>query len=327
MNEISLKIPGRICLFGDKIDLLGKPVIAASIEKFMYFNFKPRNDNKIRFYSEDFPEEEEIFDISDKERLFNQDRHLKYWHACLKSLENDIDDGKIKGFSATVKSDIPIGAGLSSSAAVCVGFLKGLSIMFDLGLSKADIAEHAYHAEHDILNIMCGRMDQYSISYGGVTFISTGDTPSVENINVDRIPLVIGDSQEPREAKKILNRVKRELENGNELYLKVFDEINNIVHEGKKILENSCDLKEIGMLMSRQQEQENLIDTATKKINLMCKTAIEHGAFGAKQMGAGGGGCMLACCPNEEVQKSVAKSLIEAGGTAEMANIFRYSNG
>nr|MDO8115216.1 hypothetical protein [Candidatus Sigynarchaeota archaeon] len=324
MSSVKLAVPGRICLFGDKIDLIGRPVIAATIDKFMYFEMETRNDGVIHFFSKEYPAEEETFSVNDKKALFNYNCHLKYWHACLKSLESSINAGKIKGFSANVRTDIPIGAGLSTSAAVSVGFLSGINHLFGLNLSKADIAEHAYNAEHNILGIMCGRMDQYSIAFGGITFISTGDTPRVDVLNVKRVPLVVGDSCEPREAKKVLNRVKTELEKKNKIYTDAFDVLHKVVLEGKHHLEDGCDLRRIGKLMCMHQEQENIIGAATDKLNRMCKIAIENGAFGAKQMGAGGGGCMLAVCADEKIQKKVATALNKAGGKAEMINIFCY---
>jgi mevalonate kinase len=167
-------------------------------------------------------------------------------------------------------------------------------------------------------------MDQYSIAFGGITFISTGDTPRVDVLNVKRLPLVVADSCEPREAKKVLNRVKQELENKNPVYHGAFDIIHKGVIEGRKHLENGCDLKRLGELMNTQQRQENVIGAATDKLNLLCKVAIENGAFGAKQMGAGGGGCMLAICPDERTQKVVTKAINKAGGKAEIMDIFCY---
>lgn len=327
MKYLSFDEPGRICLFGDKIDLIGKPVIAATISKFLHFDMNTRDDGTIHFYSKDYPDEEETFSIFDEEQLYNcsQERHLKYWHASLKSLSQYVNNGMIQGFDASVGTvNLPIGAGLSTSAAVSVGFISGLNELFDLQLTKDQIAEHAYIAEHDILGIMCGRMDQYSIAYGGVTFISTGDVPRVDVLSVNCIPLVVGDSCEPREAKKVLNRVKKELEEENPIYINAFDIIHNVVLEGRHHLENGCDLQRLGELMCIQQEQENVIGAATDKLNLLCMVAKENGAFGAKQMGAGGGGCMLAVCPDEETQEKVAEALNSAGGKAEPVNVFFY---
>lgn len=324
MVHVKFDIPGRICLFGDKVDLLGMPVIGATINKFMHFDMKTTDDNQIQFHSDDYPDENEAFSIDDEKALFDYTRHLKFWHAALKVLEPTIDAGKIEGFTANVATDIPIGSGLSTSAALTVGFLKGLDALFDLGLSTLEIAEKAYLAEHDILGIMCGRLDQYTIAHGGVVFINTGENPGVEQLEIDPIPLVVGDSREPREAKKVLNRVKKELREGNDVYLKAFDAMREVVLEGRKALEKGPDLQRVGELMTMQQQQEKIIGAATEKINLLCKTSIEHGAFGAKQMGAGGGGCMVACCPDLETQKKVAMAINEAGGKAEIFQIFKY---
>ena len=324
MNSIIFKVPGRICLFGDKVDLLGMPVIAATIDKFMHFEMMKRDDNMIHFLSKDYPDEEEVFSINNEKALFFYDNHLKYWHACLKSLENYIKEKKIYGFDAIVKSDIPIGAGLSTSAAVSVGFISGLNKLFKLGLSRTDIAEHAYNAEHNILGIMCGRMDQYSIAFGGVTFIKTGEEPGVEILDVDSLPLVVGDSCEPREAKKVLNRVKKELEKNNPIYISAFKKIHEIVLNGKKYLQNGCNLDLIGTLMTAQQEQENIILAATDKLNELCNISINKGAFGAKQMGAGGGGCMVACCPDKETQSKVVEYINKSGGRANIFQIYKY---
>jgi mevalonate kinase len=327
MPSATFDIPGRICLFGDKIDLMGRPVIAATITKFLRFTMATRDDNIIRFYSCDYPDEEETFSCDDLDAVFacKQEQHLRYWHACLRSLSEFVESGRIGGFDAEVCSTgLPIGAGLSTSAAVSVGFISGLNNLFGLGLSKLEMAENAYVAEHDILGIMCGRMDQYSIAHGGVTFISTGERPGVDVLDVDCLPLVIGDSCEPREAKKVLNRVKQELEAQNPVYIGAFDVVHGVVLEGRTQLENGCDLARLGALMSLQQEQENVIGAATDKLNRLCNVAIEAGAFGAKQMGAGGGGCMLAICSDEAVQEAVVEALNEAGGRAEAANIYRY---
>jgi mevalonate kinase len=328
MGSINYKVPGRICLFGDKVDLLGIPVIAATINRFFSFEMSSRDDGVIHFIPKDYPVEEESFSIADIDKVYdcNQDVHLKFWHASLKSLASFVESNQITGFDASVGTvDLPIGAGLSTSAAVSVGFIMGLNELFELHLSKAEIAEHAYDAEHNILGIMCGRMDQYSIAYGGVTFILTGDEPGVELLDVEQLPLVVGDSCEPREAKSVLNRVKSELENQNPIYLDAFEKMHQVVLEGKENLVNGPNLERLGQLMTVQQEQENVIEAATDKLNLLCQVSIENGAHGAKQMGAGGGGCMVAICPDAETQEKVAKAIDDAGGKSLIIDIFKYS--
>jgi mevalonate kinase len=57
-------------------------------------------------------------------------------------------------------------------------------------------------------------------------------------------------------------------------------------------------------------------------LNELCRVSIKAGAYGAKQMGAGGGGCMVAVCPGK--QQEVAKAIEEAGGKAWIFNIYNY---
>ncbi|MHA1299690.1 MAG: mevalonate kinase family protein [Candidatus Helarchaeota archaeon] len=319
MNENSKKkiiqVPGRICLFGDKVDLLEKSVIAATINSLLTIELTPRNDDVVEFYSYDL---DTGLKFSLKDPKFNYEHPLKYWSAIVNRLKE-----RISGFRATVRSDIPIGAGLSTSAAISVGLIKGLNELYDLGYKTDQIAELAYVCEHDDLGISCGRMDQYAIAYGGVTFIETGDIPKVERLDIDNLPLVVGNSLEERKAEIILNRIRKQINEKDEIVLGAFKKIEQIVYEGKKaILEG--DFKRIGELMNQQQEQENVLQAATEKLNKLCKAAIEAGAYGAKQMGAGGGGCMEAICPNKQLE--VKKSIEKAGGLPWIFEIFHYDD-
>jgi mevalonate kinase len=82
------------------------------------------------------------------------------------------------------------------------------------------------------------------------------------------------------------------------------------------------DFKKLGELMNMQQEQEIILEAATSKILSLCESAKGAGALGAKQMGAGGGGCMLAICPGK--QEQVAQAIEDAGGRAWIFNIYNY---
>jgi mevalonate kinase len=312
-QEMKLKIPGRICLFGDKIDLQGLPVIAATITKTLTLQIKPRSDNTVSIYSENYKSGLE-YQLGEEGDL---NHPLKYWCTIIKRLKD-----RIKGFEAKIQSDIPIGAGLSSSAAISVALVKGLNTIFNLKMNPLEIAELAYQGEHDDLGIMCGRMDQYSIAMGGVSFIETGERPKVESLAIKSLPVVVGDSQEERHAKVVLNRIKQQLLEKDPTTHHAFSQIHRCVIEGKQAL-LSEDFQKIGQLMDHQQEQENKLGAATDKLNKLCRAAKSAGALGAKQMGAGGGGCMLAICPGK--QQDVAKAIENAGGKPWIFDIFNYS--
>ncbi len=312
-NQINLEIPGRICLLGDKVDLLGKPVIALAINLMMKITYEERVDGTVVFYSHDTKERTK-FKLGE---IPPNNIDLKYWSVLYKRLGEKIK----KGFTLEVSSDIPIGCNLSTSAAISVDFLRALNQAFNLDLTVAEIAELAYLGENHDLGIQCGRMDQYSIAFGGITFIHTDDNPRVEYLDVDEIPIVVGDSMEERKAASVLNRIKKQIMERDPVTLKAFKVIENCVHQGKEAILQG-DYKRLGELMNLQQEQEIILNAHTEKILKMCEAAKKVGALGAKQMGAGGGGCMLAICP--EKQEEVARAIENAGGRAWIFDVFKY---
>jgi mevalonate kinase len=308
------EIPGRICLFGDKIDLIGLPVIAAAIDTTMTIKIRPINDRKVKLYTDTFQSGLE-YALGEKG---DWEHPLKYWCAIITRLQD-----RIGGFEARVSSNIPVGSWLSSSAAISISLVKALNHQFQLGLDSNQIAELAYLGEHDDLCIMCGRMDQYSIAHGGAVFIETGEIPKVTPLKISSLPVVVGDSQEERHAKKILNSIKQKLNDNDPVVHEAFKKLHACVLEGRKALENN-DYARVGELMNIHQEQENIIGAATDKLNKLCEAAKKAGAYGAKQMGAGGGGCMVAVCPGK--QKEVAEAINNAGGKAWIFNIYQYND-
>ncbi len=312
-KEIFLKTPGRICIIGDKVDLLGKPVIAMAINLMMKFYYKSRSDDAIEFYSRDTNERIK-FNLKDSPPI-NID--LAYWSVLYERLKKKITHG----FYLEVESDIPIGVGLSTSAALSVGFLKIMSEAFSLNLSNIEIAELAYLGENNDLGIQCGRMDQYSIAHGGITFIHTDENPKVEQLEVNYLPIVVGDSMEERKAASVLNRIKKKIKEKDVETLEAFKVIEECVYQGKVALLTK-NFKKLGELMNIQQKQEIILGAATDKILELCLASKSAGAFGAKQMGAGGGGCMLAIAPGKE--KEIARAIEEAGGRAWIFDTYDY---
>ncbi|MHA1933369.1 MAG: GHMP family kinase ATP-binding protein [Promethearchaeota archaeon] len=311
--DVTVKVPGRICLMGDKVDLLGKPVIGMAINLMMTIKYKERKDDIIEFYSNNTKERTKFKLGESPPRNID----LSYWSVLYERLKKYLK----KGFSLEVDSDIPIGAGLSTSAALSIGFIKVVNQVYDLKFSNKEIAELAYLGENHDLNIQCGRLDQYTEAFGGIVFIRTDENPSVEYLDVDKLPVVVGDSMEERKSSSILNRIKKQINEKHSITLKAFSVIENCVYQGKDALLKG-DFKKLGELMNLQQEQEAILKSDTKKIVELCRISRNAGALGAKQMGAGGGGCMVALAPGK--QKEVASAINKAGGRAWIFDIYRY---
>ena len=312
MSSVEVSVPGRVCVLGDKNDLLGGPVIAAAISKFLKFDIRKIEENEVRFYYLDKkfvrPFDELIMD--DFFKFFSQ--------IAWRYRE------KIGPFECRVTGDLPVGCGLSSSSACSIGLLRGLSKLFNFDIEKHELAEIAYQVEHNDLGIMCGRMDQYSIAYTGATFIETGDLTKVTPISIDSLPLVIGNSCEPRKAKSVLNRTMDRLKENDKTYIDAFDKINSTVLTGLKAIQDH-DLQTLGKLMLRHQEAEREMDASTPKLEKMIQAALEAGAIGAKQIGAGGGGCMIALCPGKT--QEVLNAVESAGGQAWIVDVYHVDGG
>lgn len=314
MNRtLSVEVPGRICLMGDKVDLLGKPVIGVAINLMLKVYYSENDDGIVQFYSYN-TDESTTFNLNDKPpRTID----LAYWSVLYERLRNHIK----RGFRMEVQSEIPIGAGLSTSAAISIGFIRAIDQAYNLRLSNYDIAELAYLGENHDLGIQCGRLDQYTEAFGGVVFIHTDENPRVEPLDVQQLPIVVGDSMEERKASSLLNRIKKEIKESNKDTLNAFRIIENCVYQARTALIQK-DYQKLGELMDTQQEQEINLGAHTEKILEMCKVSKKAGAFGAKQMGAGGGGCMLAICPGK--QEAVVNAIEDIGGRAWIFDIYNY---
>jgi galactokinase len=286
------RAPGRICLLGDNVDLIEKPVLAAAISAFLSISIQPRQDKHVILKADDIDFQEE-FELGDDLPLVSP---LKYLEAVYQRLQSHITTG----FEATINSQIPVSAGMSSSTALCIAFIRGLSQTFEIPLSTADIAELSYVVERENLNIECGRMDQYAIAFGGVTYIDTGPTPNVESIPVNSLPIVVADTQEAHDTQQLQLWLQDRLRAHDKVLIDSLLRVVALVEQGKAALLRG-DLETLGGLMSQQQIEENIMGTSTERLNSFCTTAMEAGAWGAKQMGAGGGGCAVVLCPSEKV--------------------------
>lgn len=117
------------------------------------------------------------------------------------------------GFDCTVRSEIPINAGTSSSSALVVAwthFLLKMSLQLPL-FKPEEIAELAYQAEVLEFAAPGGMMDQYSTALGGIVFLNFLPQVRVERIDAALGSFVLGDSGEPKDTKAILARVRGEV--------------------------------------------------------------------------------------------------------------------
>ena len=165
---IETKAPGRICFFGDHQDYLTLPVIAGTIDRFIRIKGEPNGKDYLQLKLINFDSELKI-NLKDPLKVLKKGDYLRSSIRVLKR------NGIIlkKGYNVEIKGDIPINAGLSSSSALTVAWLRFLvkAALPDNKFDDEQFARWAYESEVLEFNEAGGLMDQYTISIGGC-FIS-----------------------------------------------------------------------------------------------------------------------------------------------------------
>jgi len=128
-----------------------------------------------------------------------------------------------RGLRVAVDSDVPIGGGMASSAALEVAFAKLLDAYFNLGLTRGELAEIAFKAENEVMGIPCGRLDQYGSSFGGAILLHTKPPYRAEELPIGGLRLVIADSGIRHSVADIHPRRQAEIEAGLEELLRMPD--------------------------------------------------------------------------------------------------------
>ncbi len=186
--------PARADFLNTHQDYKGLPVVPIAIDKRIYFAAVEGDPKKFTIESLDISEEdiEKTFHISDivpKGRTY-----IDYAKACLLSLVMMTSTNIPRGYRIIISSDIPIGGGLGSSGAFEVGFLYLITQLYKIRIPKLVLAEIAYRAENRILNISCGRLDQYASAFGGTLLLKTTWPTRVEILSDPPYEIIIVDS-------------------------------------------------------------------------------------------------------------------------------------
>ena len=152
---------GRINLIGEHTDYNGGYVFPGAIDKGIIAEIKPNGKNTVRVYSLDY-NEEAFFGLGE------EDKPEKQWACyvfgvCRETIKRG---GTVKGFDAVFAGDVPLGAGLSSSAALESCFAFALNELFQNGIDKFELAKIGQSTEHNYCGVMCGIMDQFASCFG-----------------------------------------------------------------------------------------------------------------------------------------------------------------
>ena len=153
--------PGRINLIGEHTDYNGGFVFPGAVDKGMMAEIKLNGTNKVRAYSIDLKDYVEF-------GLEEADAPRTSWARYIFGVCREIikRGGKIGGFNTAFAGDVPLGAGMSSSAALESVFAYALNDLFQLGFDKMELAKIGQATEHNYCGVNCGIMDQFASVFG-----------------------------------------------------------------------------------------------------------------------------------------------------------------
>jgi galactokinase len=170
-HDLLIQSPGRINLIGEHIDYNGGHVLPAAIDRHIVLYFKKNSSKQFNFYSENL-------DRSFSTNLSDLLPRTTLWeNFVLGIIEQFVAMGlaPTEGFDCYIRSKIPIGAGISSSAALLCGLAKGINELFSLAASDLELILLAQRAEHKYVGTHCGVMDHFAVIKGvpnGLLFLN-----------------------------------------------------------------------------------------------------------------------------------------------------------
>ena len=336
--------PGRVNLIGEHIDYNGGKVMPCAISLGTYLAIAKNTDKVFRFQCLDFPETAE---------LHLQDSYTKsgkeWFNYPLGILNEVLNLGHaVSGLDMLFDGNLPIGAGLSSSASIEVLMCYALDQLFQLNIQKIEIALLSKKVENEFIGVNCGIMDQFAVTFGEKNKAILLNCDSLEHellpFDTGNFSLVIINTNKTRsltdskynerfaECGAALKALKKEIDAKNlcDIDVETFQSYKHLindrvlekralhvisenfrVNEAAKVLSENK-LNEFGQLMYQShQSLKDLYEVSGVELDTIvefCKNN-EH-CLGARMTGAGFGGCAIALVDKSKIDK-FGKSLIK----------------
>lgn len=321
-DALLVKSPGRINIIGEHTDYNDGFVLPAAIDKAAYIAMSLRDDDEIHLIAQDL---NEIFrgSITGLRPI----RNMSWPNYILGAAAQFLKCGtKLKGFNAILTSDVPIGAGLSSSAAVECAAVFAFNELLKTNLDRLTMVRMAQKAEHEFTGVMCGIMDQFASVFGKNDHVIKLDCRTLEyeyipfkpegikllllNTNVKHTLASSEYNTRRKECELAVNWVKEYRPTVNSLrevtvpmlnrYVlpkdRMVDKRGRFVVQEIARLRNGCknllngDIKSLGKKMfATHQGLSGMYDVSCKELDWL----IDFVKVGARMMGGGFGGCTI----------------------------------
>jgi len=209
------------------------------------------------------------------------------------------------GLDIEVWSDIPIGVGLGSSAAIAVATTAALNNLFDTKLGLDAISSLAYEGEKITHGTPSG-IDNSIATYGGGILFKKGKISRIEVPS--KIPLLIINSGISRSTKTQVENVKKLYQTHPTIFKSIFQAIDAISLKAENALRIQK-LKMLGNLLTYNQHLLRILGVSTMELDDLVELLMSNGALGAKLTGAGGGGCLIALFDSVDGKRSCVGAL------------------
>lgn len=331
--------PGRINLIGEHIDYNGGLVFPMAINLGTYGVVSLREDRKVALFSHDFTDEVIYISIDDLEK------ESPFWTHYIKGMIHYLKEKHsiTQGFNLYIYGTIPNGAGLSSSASLELLIGVILRELNGLDISNIDLALMGMKVENEYIGLNSGIMDQFSVAMGKKDHAMLLNT---ESLDYQYAPFYLGDNvlivgftnkkrsladskynerfSECREVLKIINEEEKYthlvdvplavLEKSKQnLGTTLYKRAKHVITEQQrtkdvfKALKNKNIQKVASLLIEGHCSLRFDYEVSGIELDTLVDEFLKYGALGARQTGAGFGGCMIAIVPKQKVKTVLLK--------------------
>jgi mevalonate kinase len=304
---VTASAPGKVYLFGEHAVVYGEPAVPCAIDRRAIVTVEAREDDRLRVESEDlrisgFTVEYDATgeaepDVNAPTRLLQA--ATGYVDAAIEQAR-DAADEPTAGFDVTVESDIPLGAGLGSSAAVVVATIAAATRELGVEIDARELADRAYRTELAVQEGEASRADTFCSTMGGAVRVAGDDC---RRLGTPELPFVVGYDGGAGDTGQLVAGV-RALREEYDFAADTVTAIGDIVRRGETLIEDADTkpgaatsddtIAELGRLMNFNHGLLEALGVSSRSLDEMVWAAREADAAGAKLTGAGGGGCVVA---------------------------------
>lgn len=293
---------GKVILLGEHGVVYGRPALAVGLERGAHAKASIHATN--------------VLDIATWNLRVEPDPQGELLaRAFAEALSRSTPDAPVR---VQVDVELPAGAGLGCSAAVGVAVIAALDELRGVERSRVDLGHEAIHWERVFHGNPSG-IDNMIAACGGAACYRKSE--GLDRITFDRsFWLVVGDSGEASSTKERVAEVARFHERDRAGAERIFDAMASLAQNGRLAIE-AADHPRLGRLMDLNHALLNALMLSTPRLEELVAAAREAGALGAKVTGAGGGGCMVALCAEEQRAGAVRASLEGLGASSFITEV------